>query len=338
MVGISFFFILASVKAISYDTPMPTLTPTPTPTPTITPTPCPTPIPTPPSTCIVSLPSTTLVCPSPFEVCKQCSENQTCVQVGKKDDENYKCPVYECQDCPEPVCDPPCGCKEECVIEPAHEHHGNHWHHHRHGHGHHHDRFKSCLVAKCKALPVCLICPPVSCDLIKCQENYECKVNPGSCDKCPIVTCEPKPCVVCPTEPLTCMCPRGKECKIEEGSCYKCPVVKCVDIPDPCGDACKGECSVNSHPNCETCPPQRLCVEECRECSPFLPNWPCQNPRNALYISRTCSTCSQYRCLNECKDCSNHVPKCDCENSNDCVLQPRTCDQCPTYYCKKGKI
>ena len=334
MIVIRFLFVITCVKALSIDIPIDTLTPTPT----ITPTPFPTPIPTPPSTCIVPLPKTTLVCPSPFESCKRCDDNQSCVQVGKKDDGNYKCPVYECQNCPEPVCDPPCGCDEECLIEQAYGNHGQNgnFDNYRRYHGHH-GRFKSCPVANCRALPVCLTCPPVSCDSVKCAEGFECKVKPGNCDKCPTVACEPKPCLVCPTEPLTCMCPRGKKCVIEEGTCYTCPSVKCVDIPDPCGDSCNGECSINPHPNCENCPPQRLCVQECLQCSAFLPSWKCQDPRDALYISRTCSTCSQYRCLNECKNCSLNDPKCDCENQEDCVLQPRTCDQCPTYYCKKGK-
>lgn len=259
---------------------------TPTPWPTPMPTPCPTITPTPTTssdltTCVVPLPTTTLTCPGRHEACKKCSDNQTCVQVGKYSDGSYKCPEFECQDCPEPVCDPPCGCKEECVIVRNH-HHGHHG--------------RRCPVAKCKALPVCLSCPPVSCESVRCDENFECKIKPGSCDECPSVSCQPKPCLQCPTEPLTCMCPRGKECKIIEGSCYKCQSVLCVDIPDPC-ENCRGECSVAPHPNCETCPPQRLCVEECRECSPFLPNWKCSDPRKALYISRTCATCSQYRCL-----------------------------------------
>lgn len=323
MIKIILFLLAASVKAISFDTPIPT------PFPTITPTP----IPTPSSSCTIPLPTTTLVCQSPFEACKKCTDKQSCVQVAKNDDGNYNCPTFECQNCPEPVCDPPCGCSEECVIQPGH-HHGqyspNGFHHQRH--------FKACPIGKCKALPVCLSCPSVTCDSVRCEENYECKIKPGSCDQCPSVSCEPKPCVECPTEPVTCICPRGKECKIEERSCYKCQSVTCTDVPDPCGAGCKGDCSIAPHPNCGDCPPQRLCVEECQKCSPFLPNWTCQNPRDALYIPRTCSTCSQYRCLNECKDCSKHVPKCDCENEEDCILQPRTCDQCPTFYCKKGKL
>lgn len=262
---------------------------------TLTPTPTPTPIPTTsePSTCVVSLPTTTLSRQSRIEACKKCSDNQTCVQVGKSDDGLYKCPVYECQDCPEPVCNPPCGCKEECVIVRKHHreyYEGNGGYHRGRGH------LNRCPVARCKPLPVCLTCPPVKCDSLKCPENFECKVKAGSCNECPSISCEPKPCLQCSTAPLTCFCPRGKECKIIEGSCYKCPSVICVDIPDPCNN-CKGECSVSSHPNCENCPPQRLCVEQCRQCSPFLPNWKCKDPRKALYISRTCTACSQYRCF-----------------------------------------
>lgn len=289
--GLLIFIIAVNgVNGLNFDdygiwTSLPTPVPTPLPTPL--PTPCPTPMPTQTcsevSSCIIPLPTTTLTCKSRHEACKQCKENQTCVQVGKTDDGNYKCPIFECQDCPEPVCDPPCGCKEECVILKKH---GGHFKHH-----------KTCPIAKCRTIPVCLTCPQVSCDSVQCEENFECKIKPGSCDVCPSVSCEPKPCKICPTEPLTCLCPRGKECKIIEGSCYKCPRVICVDVPDPC-ENCKGECSVSPHPNCnESCPPQRLCVGECRKCSPFLPNWKCQNPRNALYISRTCTNCSEYRCL-----------------------------------------
>lgn len=360
-IGAIVFFGIGSIK--SYDwysikTLPPTLTPTndyyttitPTPTPTPTPIPtttsdnyCPTmtptqttitstPIPTSTdSTCLIPLPTTTLTCQSRHDACEKCKEDQICVQVGKLNDGVYTCPKFECQDCPKPVCDPPCKCKEECVISrPSMLNH-------------------SCPVAQCKAIPVCLTCPPVSCDSIRCEENFECKVNAGSCDVCPSVSCEPKPCVECATEPLTCFCPRGKECKRSEGSCYKCPSVSCVDLPDPC-ENCKGECAVTPHPNCENCPPQRLCVDECRECSPFLPNWKCQNPKSALYVSRTCTNCSQYLCKEgiehelttlfifnlDCKNCEGHVPKCECEHEEDCVLQPRTCDQCPTYYCKKG--
>jgi hypothetical protein len=264
-------------------TPLPTPTPCPTPCQTAMPTITPTPTTSEGSSCIVPLPTTTLSCSSRQEACSKCSDNQTCVQVGKSDDGSYNCPVFECQDCPEPVCDPPCGCKEECVIE-----RGNHY-----GHGH-----KKCPVAKCRALPVCLTCPPVSCDSLKCEENFECKIKPGNCDECPSVSCEPKPCLLCPSSAVlqTCFCPRGKECKIIEGSCYKCPRTICVDVPDPCIN-CKGECSVSPHPNCENCLPQRLCIKECRQCSPFLPNWECKNPRRAIYISRTCTTCSEYRCL-----------------------------------------
>lgn len=278
--GFLLLFAFGSVGGLlaGFDTITPTPTPTPTPIPTST---C-----YEPSTCVIPLPTTTLTCKSRHEACKQCKDDQICVQVGKDDDGDYKCPVFECQDCPEPVCDPPCGCKEECVIMKKHQNR-----HRRH------DKHDSCPTAKCRALPVCLSCPPVSCDSVKCEENFECKIKPGSCDVCPSVSCEPKPCLECATEPLTCTCPRGKECKVTEGSCYKCPTVSCVDVPDPCAN-CKGECSVSAHPNCnESCPPQRLCVEECRECSPFLPNWKCKDPRNALYISRTCTTCSQYRCI-----------------------------------------
>lgn len=310
----------AKVKCFNdFGTMTMTMTPTPCPTPTPTTTPCPTITSTSTSeaaTCVIPLPTTTLACKGRHEACKQCADNQTCVQVGKSDDGVYGCPTFECKDCPEPVCDPPCGCKEECVIVNT-------------------AGGSSCPIAKCKALPVCMTCPPVSCDALQCEENFECKIKPGSCDSCPRATCEAKPCLECPSEPITCMCPRGKECKIIHGSCYKCPVVDCVEVPDPCA-GCKGECAVSPNPNCENCPPKRLCVEECRECSPFLPSWKCSDPRNALYVPRTCSSCSEYRCLNECKDCSKHQAKCDCENPDDCVLQPRSCDQCATFYCKNG--
>ncbi len=281
--NIGFLLLVAfggSVKCLAdldtiITTPVPIPTPIPTPTPTST-----------ASTCVIPLPTTTLTCKSRHEACKQCNDNQTCVQIGKDDNGDYKCPIFECQDCPEPVCDPPCGCKEECIIiKKRLGIHGN-------------EKHDSCPIAKCKALPVCLSCPPVSCDSVRCEENFECKIKRGSCNVCPSVSCKPKPCLECATEPITCMCPRGKECKATEGSCYKCPSVSCVDVHDPCSN-CKGECSVSSHPNCgESCPPQRLCVEECRECSPFLPNWKCKNPRSALYVPRTCSTCSEYRCAN----------------------------------------
>lgn len=282
------------VKSLGTFTATPTFTPTPTWTPT--PTPCPTITPTPTtsegSICVIPLPKTTLSCQSGHEACKKCSENQACVQVGKSDDGIYNCPMFECQDCPEPVCDPPCGCKEECVITRHNQGSHRHRHHHR-NHGH----FHKCPVAECRALSVCLTCPPVSCDSLKCEENFECKVKAGSCDECPSVSCEPKPCLVCPAAPpLTCFCPRGKECKLIEGSCYKCPSTSCVDVPDPC-ENCKGECAVSPHPNCENCPPRRLCVGKCRECSPYLPNWKCQDPRNAIYNPRTCTSCSSYGCL-----------------------------------------
>jgi len=273
---------IGAVKSLSGFTETPTPMPTPYPTQT------PTPTTSEGSNCIVPLPTTTLSCKSRQEACNKCSDNQTCVQIGKSDDGSYNCPVFECQDCPKPVCDPPCGCKEECVIvhEDGLDHQGHRGHH------------KKCPVAKCRALPVCLTCPPVSCDYLECEENFECRIKPGSCDECRSVSCEPKPCLVCPASlTLTCFCPRGKECKIIEGSCYKCPQTNCVDVPDPC-ENCKGECSVYPHPNCQNCPPQRLCVEECRQCSPFLPNWKCKDPRKALYISRTCTSCSEYRCLN----------------------------------------
>ena len=267
----------------------PTLTPTLTPTPTLTLTPTislslslsasntitPTKTVT---SCTIQFPTTTLICPDRAEGCKNCKDNQMCVQVGKVDDGTYKCPQFECQDCPEPVCNPTCGCKEECVISRK-------------------CKKNQCPIAKCRALPTCLSCPPISCDSVKCENNFECKIKPGSCDVCPSVTCEPKPCIECPTEPITCLCPRGKQCKVIEGSCYKCQSTICVDISDPCAD-CKGECAVTPHPNCENCPPQRVCVERCRKFSPFLPSWKCNDPRNALYISRTCTTCSEYRCLN----------------------------------------
>ena len=354
---ISEIFIFAFINAISIgrskceswidsDTFAFVLTPTPFPTTNITPSPTSFPSTTSEaSNCVISLPTTTLTCKSRQEACKQCTGNQTCVQVGRSVVADYKCPTFKCKECPEPVCDTPCGCKEECVIVKKKQVNVN-------GHDEHQGNHQnSCPIAKCKALPICLTCPPISCNSVKCKENFECKVKPGSCYECATVTCEPKPCLLCATEPLTCMCPRGKKCKKHEGSCYKCPFTTCVDIPDPCAN-CKGECSVSSHPNCgESCLPQRQCVEKCRKCSPFLPSWKCKNPQDTIYNSCTCTDCSEYRCINgncvlflrwifvsflECKDCKKHEPKCDCENQEDCVLQPRSCNQCSTYYCKKG--
>lgn len=250
---------------------------TPTLTPTLTPTPTPTPTPTSSTDlCTVPLPSTTLACETSDTACSKCGKNQICVQVGKENDSNYACPQFECQNCPEPVCNPTCGCKEECVIE-------------------HNPNCNVCPTAHCRPLPVCLDCPELSCDAVKCDEHSECKVTPNTCNACGKVECVPKPCLECPTEPPTCFCPRGKTCKTIPGSCYECQKTVCEDIPDPCKD-CKGECSVSENPNCHNCPPLRNCVENCQQCSPYLPNWSCENPTNAIYISRTCSTCARYVC------------------------------------------